>query len=88
MFLAPDAVNVPSTHPADLRLDALTPVDWALRTYVEAQFPDPAKAIAGKVSWFVLDDLHPGQRYELRICWAATVRFQWAVLLYFLSTHD
>ncbi|KAH7040683.1 uncharacterized protein B0I36DRAFT_13933 [Microdochium trichocladiopsis] len=26
----------------------------------------------GTTSWFILDNLVPGQRYEVRVCWAAT----------------
>lgn len=27
----------------------------------------------GTTSWLILDNLIPGQRYEVRVCWAATV---------------
>lgn len=83
IFLGPEAVDLPSTHPglADLRVDTLTPANWALRTHLEARFQDAAENPAGKASWFILDDLSPGQRYELRICWAATVSITAAPLL-------
>lgn len=75
IFLGPKTVNIPPTHPnlEDLRLDVLTPEKWAIRTHVEARFPnDTAKF--GKATWLVLDELTEGQRYELKVCWAATVR--------------
>lgn len=75
IFLGPKTVNIPSTHPSleDLRIPTLTPSNWALRTHLEAQFPTDA-AKFGKSTWLVLDKLTEGQRYEARLCWAATVR--------------
>ncbi|KAK7980353.1 ubiquitin-conjugating enzyme [Apiospora arundinis] len=73
IFLAPKSINIPSTHPNldDLQVDTLTPENWAIRTYLKAQFPtDSAKY--GKPAWLVLDQLTEGQRYEVRVCWAAT----------------
>lgn len=74
IILAPNNINIPSTHPNldDLQVDTLTPDKWAIRTYLQAQFPtDSAKY--GKPTWLVLDQLTEGQRYEVRVCWAATV---------------
>ena len=75
IFLGPKFVNVPLRHPTleDLHIDILTPKDSALRTKIEAEFPDDEYE-RGKTSWFLLDDLKENQRYEVRICWAATVR--------------
>jgi hypothetical protein len=75
IFLGPKTVNIPPTHPnlQDLRIDTLTPAKWSIRTHIDAQFPtDGAKF--GRATWLALDDLTEGQRYELRVCWAATVR--------------
>lgn len=74
IFVAPEPITIPSTHPNldDLHVHTLTPGRWAVRTHVEAQFPSTA-APAGKATWVLLDELTEGQRYEVRVCWAATV---------------
>jgi len=57
-----------------------------IRTQLNASFPRDSPYLAslpvslrsknanelGTPSWFILDDLIPGQRYEVRVCWAAT----------------
>lgn len=76
IFLGPPTVNIPSAHPSleDLQVHTLTPGNGGgqIRTYLEAQFPSSAYP-HGKPAWLVLDDLTEGQRYEVRVCWAATV---------------
>lgn len=74
IFLGPPTVNIPHQHPTleDLRLDVLTPDNWSIRTRLPADFPTE-KAPSGKTSWFLLDNLTPNQRYEVRVCWPATV---------------
>lgn len=74
IFLGPATVNIPSTHPTldDLHVDTLTPANAAVRTHLEAQFTN-ASSPYGKATWLVLDELTEGQRYEVRVCWAATV---------------
>lgn len=42
-----------------------------LRTRLAAAFPND-KAPYGVESWFLLDRLSPGRRYEVRVCWPAT----------------
>ncbi|KAM7209477.1 hypothetical protein V8F20_000215 [Naviculisporaceae sp. PSN 640] len=75
IFLGPETVRVPSQHPtlSDLHLEVLTPQDnnWSLRTSLPRQFPNTTHP-DGLASWFLLDDLTPDQRYEVRVCWAAT----------------
>ncbi|KAI0484225.1 hypothetical protein GGR56DRAFT_612859 [Xylariaceae sp. FL0804] len=73
IFLGPPAVDVSSAHPAldGLEVFTLTPQRSALRTHLEAQFPGE-EFPHGKATWLVLDGLTEGQRYEVRICWAAT----------------
>ncbi len=75
IFRAPASIAVPTTHPNldDLFLDRISPVHLSLRTQLAAEFPQD-NSPKGKVSWFLLDGLEPGRRYETRICWAATVR--------------
>ncbi|KZF20591.1 hypothetical protein L228DRAFT_269893 [Xylona heveae TC161] len=73
IFLGPPAIHVPHEHPnlEDLYLQHLTPLRWSLPTELTATFPT-GDAPKGTASWFLLSDLKEGQRYEVRICWAAT----------------
>jgi hypothetical protein len=76
IFLGPEPITIPTQKPTivDLQLDTLSPGgDTSLRTHIPAQFPTETKP-RGEAYWFVLEDLTPGQRYEVRVCWAATVR--------------
>jgi len=75
IFLGPEAIHVPQQHPNldDLRLDVVTPSRSTLRTQLAASFPKLPEP-KGTESWFLLDDLRQEQRYEVRICWVATVR--------------
>lgn len=78
IFLGPEPVTIPLTHPtlSDLRLHTLTPApaNGTLRTQLPAQFPSPEHP-EGTVTWLLLDNLAPHQRYEVRVCWAATVSY-------------
>ncbi|KAJ5440086.1 uncharacterized protein N7458_011084 [Penicillium daleae] len=73
IFLGPPATTIPSEAPDldDLGLERLTPQNGVVRTQVNASFPS-AEAPDGTESWFFLENLTPGQRYEVRICWLAT----------------
>ncbi|KAI0161511.1 hypothetical protein GGR57DRAFT_360666 [Xylariaceae sp. FL1272] len=73
IFLGPPSVDVLSAHPrlADLHVQALTPDNFTIRTYLDSSFPNH-HSVYGRDSWFILDQLNPGQRYEVRVCWAAT----------------
>lgn len=79
IFLGPDAAAAVAVSPglqlSDLvqRLDTLTPANGTVRTRLAAQFPTAARPL-GKTTWFLLDRLTPRQRYEVRVCWPATVR--------------
>ncbi|RYP40798.1 hypothetical protein DL767_001444 [Monosporascus sp. MG133] len=77
IFLGPPTVNLPSAHPSldDLQVHTLTPDNWQVRTHLEAQFPSFSYP-SGKPAWLILDELTEGQRYEVRVCWAATVSRQ------------
>lgn len=76
IFLAPVPWTVPAENTAidDLGLDRLSPTDYMLRTNLNASFPSDDEPY-GSQSWFYIEDLTPGQRYEIRICWMATVNF-------------
>ncbi|GKT49889.1 uncharacterized protein ColSpa_10070 [Colletotrichum spaethianum] len=73
IFVGPETVNVPTMPPTleDLRLDVLTPDDWTKRLDLKASFPT-GDTPSGTTTWLLLDRLTHGQRYELRVCWAAT----------------
>lgn len=75
IFLGPAPVNLPQQSPslADLHLDVLTPDDHVLRTHLAAVFPTEERP-RGAETWLLLDSLAEGQRYEVRVCWLATVR--------------
>jgi hypothetical protein len=74
IFLGPSSLQVPVEHPTlgDLKLEALSPLSWSLRTHIQAEFPTNSSQY-GQSSWYLLHKLQEGQRYEVRICWAATV---------------
>jgi len=55
----------------DLELEVLSPQHSAVRTQLPAEFPSNSST-KGTESWFLLEGLGEGQRYEIRICWAAT----------------
>lgn len=75
LFLGPESIHIPQQHPNldDLRLHVLNPSRSTLRTQLAVTFAELPES-KGTESWFLLDDLRQEQRYEVRICWAATVR--------------
>ena len=86
IFLGPDPVPIPLAHPtlSDLHLDTLTPGRSSLRTHLAARFPSSSHP-NGQAAWLLLEDLSPGQRYEVRVCWAATVRTSPIMRLAYIS---
>lgn len=74
IFLGPEPIRVPHQRPnlQNLHLDTLSPSTSTLRLKLPAAFPKP-NAVRGEASWFLLDELRQHQRYEVRLCWAATV---------------
>ncbi|KAI7091894.1 hypothetical protein KC356_g151 [Hortaea werneckii] len=73
IFLAPTAISFPNAGPTleDLHLSSLHLDSPSLRTALQVTFP-PTDKLKGFDSWFLLDRLNEGQRYEVRVCWAAT----------------
>ncbi|KAK5172548.1 uncharacterized protein LTR77_002668 [Saxophila tyrrhenica] len=72
IFVAPPANHI--SQLGELRgLDVLAPATPSLRTALSVAFPTAtaSKEPQGVESWFLLSDLNPGQRYEVRVCWAA-----------------
>lgn len=74
IFLAPAPATIPSQEPSldDLGVERLSPQNPVVRTRLNASFPTTA-APEGTDSWFFLENLNPGQRYEVRVCWLSTV---------------
>jgi len=74
IFIGPSSLKIPTEHPTleDLQLNTLSPQHWSLRTLVQAEFPTNSSKY-GQSSWYLLHRLQEGQRYEVRICWPATV---------------
>ncbi|KAF7167963.1 hypothetical protein CNMCM5623_001157 [Aspergillus felis] len=72
IFVAPQPSPIPSTDSTldDLGLERLSPSYPTLRTFLNASFPTPDSP--GTDSWYFLENLTPGQRYEVRICYLAT----------------
>jgi hypothetical protein len=83
IFLGPRPVTLSNVHPnlEDLRLHALSPSDTILPTQVPVQFPTDSVP-RGLESWYLLRGLDEGRRYEVRICWPATV----SLLLFLISS--
>ncbi|KAI5258730.1 hypothetical protein E4T42_00535 [Aureobasidium subglaciale] len=73
IFTAPHSVAFGDARPnlIDLQLVSLSSKKLAVRTVLPVVFP-VEKHPRGLSSWYLLDGLRPGQRYEVRICWAAT----------------
>jgi hypothetical protein len=74
IFLGPSSLQIPIQKPTleGLQLHTLSPQNGTIRTKLRAEFPTNT-SIWGESSWILLEKLAEGQRYEVRICWAATV---------------
>ena len=80
IFLGPERLSLPheilsSEH---LRLHVLNHSQTILPTQLPVQFPTK-QALRGLEYWYLLQPLEPGKRYEVRICWPATVCTQFPV---------
>ncbi|KAL1843655.1 hypothetical protein VTJ49DRAFT_637 [Mycothermus thermophilus] len=86
IFLGPDpSASSVSEELSTLHLDILNPDNWSLRTRLRAEFPSP-ELPQGAATWFILDGLTPGQRYEVRVCWPATQPTAFTLKTYTPST--
>jgi hypothetical protein len=74
IFLGPSAVVLPHVQPSlnDLRLHSLSHLQTILPTVLPVHFPSET-APHGREFWYLLQHLEAGRRYEVRICWPATV---------------
>lgn len=71
VFISPD-LDTAQSPLLKAELKNLSPSAPSIRAHLEAEFPTDT-APAGKRSWYRLEGLVPGQRYEVRVCWLATV---------------
>ena len=74
IFLGPSPVTLSNVRPGldDLGLHYLSPSSTILPIRVPVQFPTESLP-RGLESWYLLRGLQDGRRYEVRICWPATV---------------
>jgi hypothetical protein len=73
IFVAPPATELPQDASIDnLLLTRLSEQYPSVRTVMNASFPTP-NSTKGTETWILLDGLRPRRRYEVRICWLATV---------------
>ena len=82
IFIAPHTVTLPAIGDStfDRILDSITPQNNTLRYSLPAAFVKTPTALDSRLqedtyAWFLLSHLTPYQRYELRLCWTATVSF-------------
>ena len=74
VFVAPPAESFPTDASIDnLLLTSLTGTAPSIRTHLNASFPTN-QTPKGSETWMLLEGLTPASRYEVRICWLATVR--------------
>ena len=73
IFVAPPTINKDFYgNLEDLNLKTLSPSNPSIRLRTSVTFPNSTLE-KGLQSWYLLDDLQPGRRYEVRVCWAAIV---------------
>lgn len=73
IFVAPPTINEDYYESLrDLNVKSLSPSDPSVRLRSSVTFPNSTHA-KGVQSWYLLEELQPGRRYEVRVCWAAIV---------------
>ena len=83
IFSAPPSISHTKIHVSELA-GTLSPANLRIRTKLPIAFPTE-ESPRGIESWVKLEDLNPGARYEVRICWLATVSNILLSLFYFSS---
>jgi len=71
IFRAHSTHQPPALHTSRIG-GSLSPASPRLHTQLAVAFPSKEQP-RGTESWYLLRELIPGQRYELRVCWLATV---------------
>lgn len=74
IFLGPSRITIPNISPGleQLQLNALSPSRNKLETQLPVKFPTDEEP-RGTQHWYLIEGLEEGRRYEVRICWVATV---------------
>lgn len=72
IFVASDISSLPNPL-RELEIDTLVPSQPVLRRALPVAFPGETgnEKVLGEASWYLVTQLNPRQRYEIRICWAA-----------------
>ncbi|KAL6892302.1 hypothetical protein GGI43DRAFT_413671 [Trichoderma evansii] len=94
IFIGPEPITLSNLPPAleGQNIPILGPsTRWSIRTNLTRVFPLPQEEKEeeeeqGYASWLLLDNLTPGQRYELRVCWSALQPTAFTLDTYTLST--
>ncbi|KAM0245497.1 hypothetical protein ACHAQJ_010540 [Trichoderma viride] len=90
IFTAPSPISLLDLPPAleGQNIPILGPsTRWSIRTNLTRVFPlSQEEEEQGYPSWLILDNLTPGQRYELRVCWSALQPTAFTLDTYPLST--
>ena len=76
VFLAPALVNgLARPLPAleSPHIERLSHSELSLRRQLHARFDHSPDQSEPAEAWVLLEALHPGQRYEVRVCWSASV---------------
>ena len=76
VFLGPEAKDSSPAFPSfgfPLFIDTLSPARPSLRRQLHSKFPHSAPLQEPSEVWFLLLELQASKRYEVRICWPATV---------------
>ncbi|KAL1311098.1 hypothetical protein AAFC00_001305 [Neodothiora populina] len=73
IFTAPRNITLGDARPGllDLSLDTITPTHLVQQVLLPVAFPTDENP-RGPQSWYLLQSLQEGQRYEVRVCWPAT----------------
>lgn len=74
VFLTPSLTSSTGEFPnvGNFNLDTLTPKKRSIRRQIPAIFANTTNPQGAEI-WFFLKGLEEQKRYEVRICWAATV---------------
>ena len=89
IFKGPAPLSIHSEGPSleNLQLLTINPTNATLRTPIQPMWASE-ESPAGTTSWFIMHNLTEGQRYELRLCWAATVGHDIVYIELYLTTYS
>jgi hypothetical protein len=75
IFIAPESIIIPNVSPGleDLCLEHISLSAPRIQKSISVGTATEVQPL-GEQSWYLITDLVPGTRYEVRICWPASVR--------------